>query len=47
MPMSFDQWYRYETGINTDDLTDEEYEMVWADEEILAAYQAYLLLSLL
>ena len=42
--MSFDKWYYLNTGINTNDLTDEEYEALWADEELMGCYNADMVL---
>lgn len=37
--MSFDEWLLMTEGINTSDLTDEEYEMTWND--FIQAYEEY------
>lgn len=38
--ISFDEWYHMQTGINTNDLTDDQYEELWADEELMGCYEA-------
>lgn len=37
--MSFDEWLMMTEGINTSDLTDEEYEMTWND--FISEYEKY------
>lgn len=38
--MSFDEWYKNNTGINTNDLTDEEYDALFEDEELMGCYES-------
>lgn len=39
---SFDEWYFENYGVNTNDLTDDEYEMLWTDAELMHEYNNYL-----
>ena len=38
---SFDEWYFQETGVNTSDLTDEQYDELWADEDLMNHYRKF------
>ncbi len=38
---SFDEWYFQETGVNTSDLTDEQYDELWADEDLMDHYRKF------
>ena len=38
---SFDEWYFQETGVNTSDLTDEQYDELWADENLMNHYRKF------
>ena len=43
--MSFDEWYQMQTGINTNDLTDDQYEELCADEELMGCYESDMALA--
>ena len=38
---SFDEWYFQETGVNTSDLTDEQYDELWDDEDLMNHYRKF------
>ena len=38
---SFDEWYLQETGVNTSDLTDEQYDELWNDEDLMNHYRKF------
>lgn len=38
---SFDEWYFQETGVNTSDLDDEQYDDLWNDENLMNLYRDF------